>query len=175
MAGRLTRSACPARTRARELTAVARLLTTRYAPSDWTHRARCHQLEPEDADLMFFPPRENEEAAAIANRTVCALCPVLHECLTFALVHRTTGVWAGTTTDARQRMLKTRSRVKCPVCRAPDPVPLLDTRGGREVAWQVCLHCGASWQADRRNLPPLRRALGSGRAPVAELPWAETG
>lgn len=158
---------------------MARSLTTRHAPSDWVHRSRCRELDPNEADLLFFPPRENEAAAQDARETVCSLCPVFDECLAYALVHRTTGVWAGTTTDARTRMLKTRTRVKCAVCRAPDPVPLTDTRRGRQVAWQVCLCCGASWQADRRTLPPMQRTQGSGRSPAAapasEPSWAEAG
>ena len=158
---------------------MAKFLTMSRTPSDWIHRARCHQLEPDEADLMFFPPRENEAAAEAAGRIACNLCPVAADCLRYALVHRTTGVWAGTTTDARTRMLKTRTRVKCPVCHALEPVVRIENRSGRQVAWQICLHCGASWQADRRNLPPLRRALGSGRVPFGVLtsgpPLSEAG
>ena len=74
---------------------------------DWSDRAACLGEEPE----LFFPIGNTgpalmqiEEAKAVCNR-----CPVIDECLSFALEFgQDTGVWGGLTEDER-RALKHRT------------------------------------------------------------------
>lgn len=51
---------------------------------DWRHRAVCHDQEPE----LFFPVGTSGPALLqIAEaKSVCRRCPVVSECLTWALV-----------------------------------------------------------------------------------------
>lgn len=76
--------------------------------SDWRHRAVCRDEDPE----LFFAVGEtgpallqNEEAKA-----VCRRCPVVTECLTYALNRGEVGVWGGTD-ERERRVLSLRRRV----------------------------------------------------------------
>jgi WhiB family redox-sensing transcriptional regulator len=62
---------------------------------DWTAEALCAQTDPE----VFYP--FNEQWSGSAKR-VCAGCPVMAQCLAFALVtDEPHGVWGGLTTEER--------------------------------------------------------------------------
>ncbi|MCA1671957.1 MAG: WhiB family transcriptional regulator [Actinobacteria bacterium] len=47
----------------------------------WARDAACNDLEPEDADALFFPERGH---GADKGRALCRRCPVAKECLEFA-------------------------------------------------------------------------------------------
>lgn len=67
----------------------------------WREDALCTQMDPD----MFFPPRGStgEEAKA-----VCKLCPVVTECLKFALDnHELYGVWGGMNEHERRATKRT--------------------------------------------------------------------
>lgn len=70
----------------------------------WQRHAHCHDVDPE----LFFPPgRDNSELVAAhlrAVRPICAACPVVLECLHWALeTGQEHGLWAATTPTQRRR------------------------------------------------------------------------
>ena len=61
-------------------------------------RAACLTAEPE----TFFP---DKGGTVIPAKTVCATCPVVDECLDYALTHRIQiGVWGGLSEQERRRL-----------------------------------------------------------------------
>ncbi|MEU0071118.1 WhiB family transcriptional regulator [Streptomyces sp. NPDC006332] len=72
---------------------------------EWLRRAACVGMDPE----VFFPvgttgPALRDIAAA---KQVCARCPVIPECLAFALdCGQTSGVWGGTCEEERDALLR---------------------------------------------------------------------
>ena len=73
------------------------------ASSDWRHRAICRQEDPE----LFFPVGTSGPALLqIAEaKTVCRRCPVVSECLTWALESgQDAGVWGGMSKDERRAL-----------------------------------------------------------------------
>ncbi|MET8246619.1 WhiB family transcriptional regulator [Streptomyces sp. NPDC005202] len=73
---------------------------------EWLRSAACVGEDPE----LFFPvgttgPALRDVAAA---KRICARCPVLSQCLTFALSSgQTSGVWGGTCEEERVALLRT--------------------------------------------------------------------
>jgi WhiB family redox-sensing transcriptional regulator len=69
---------------------------------DWRHRARCLAFDPE----LFFPVGVGGTAEAQEReaKAVCRLCPVISECLEWALRTHQAGVWGGTSEVERRRM-----------------------------------------------------------------------
>ena len=66
----------------------------------WREQAACGGA---DADV-FFPAGEDEALVAPA-REICAACPVMDECLRYALsTNQTEGVWGGMTGSERRRL-----------------------------------------------------------------------
>jgi hypothetical protein len=112
---------------------------------DWYHQAKCKGT---NADV-FTPAVETPQLLEEVKRSFCDLCPVKDRCLQNAIIHGDHGFWGGTTTAERVALKRTRSRAKCPMttCRAPEPVVL--------GLYQVCLRCGASWQAERSEDAPV--------------------
>ncbi len=54
-------------------------------------------------DVSFFPSPE-DHAAIVRAKALCASCPVLDDCLAFALeTNQTDGIWGGTTPQERVR------------------------------------------------------------------------
>jgi len=114
---------------------------------DWRHRAACRNLDPE----IFFPVGTSGPALLqIAEaKTVCRRCPVVSECLAWALAHEDAGVWGGTTEDERRDLRRRRAREHAdPAPRPrPDPEPLVgrSRRGARARAQGIARLCdGAS-------------------------------
>ncbi|GHD87800.1 transcriptional regulator WhiB1 [Streptomyces naganishii JCM 4654] len=76
------------------------------APMEWLRSAACVGEDPE----LFFPvgtrgPALRDTAAA---KRVCARCPVITQCLSFALSSgQTSGVWGGTGEEERLALLRT--------------------------------------------------------------------
>jgi len=100
---------------------------------DW-HKAKCKNFEPE----LFFP----DERLAFASheiQKICDHCIIEKECLEWALNMREVGIWGGTTTKQRQKILRRVVRVHCPGCKATEIV----TYTLLNVA--VCTCCGISW------------------------------
>ena len=79
--------------------------------------AECAKLAPEEADRLFFQINPNtpdqdlrgarKTEAAEAAIDMCRKCPVLKQCLEYALRHPESteyGIWGGTTPFQRRRM-----------------------------------------------------------------------
>lgn len=63
----------------------------------WMDAAVCAQTDPE----VFFPEQGGTAAAA---RRICSTCPVVADCLQYAVEHNEQGIWGGTSAKTRQRM-----------------------------------------------------------------------
>jgi WhiB family redox-sensing transcriptional regulator len=112
---------------------------------DWYRGAACKNT---NAD-QFTPAVETPKLLEEVKQAFCDHCPVRERCLQFAIINGDRGFWGGTSTAERTALKRTRSRAKCPMtaCRAPEPVVL--------GLYQVCLRCGASWQAERSEDAPV--------------------
>lgn len=116
-------------------------------PLDWQAEAACARsgMSAKDLDAVFFPDCETETRARNAAARFCNQCPVRAACLTYAVNSAPYGLFAGTTPEARRAMGRKRDRVKCPTCRAFDPVEVVGVDGEVMVVTQFCRSCGASW------------------------------
>lgn len=71
-------------------------------PTPWMNDGKCKELPPS----TFFP--SDGVGVEVAKR-ICATCPVVTQCLNYALDNRIDhGVWGGTSERQRRRMLKGR-------------------------------------------------------------------
>lgn len=110
---------------------------------DWHGQALCRDLSPEESDSVFQPNNEEDPGAlAFVQGSFCNTCPVRGKCLNSAIINKDWGLWAGTTRKQRMAMARNRSRAKCPLCAGPDLVAVDE--------YEVCVRCGASWQAENR-------------------------
>ena len=78
---------------------------------NWRARAACRGTDPE----LFFPiGRDDVDRPEIdAAKEICAGCPVLDDCLDYALAtHQPDGIWGGLTTSERQRLARRRARAR---------------------------------------------------------------
>jgi len=69
----------------------------------WRNDAACLDEDPE----LFFPEGESEryQRQIESALEVCATCPVVDECLSYALeADQRTGIWGGTTAEQRRRI-----------------------------------------------------------------------
>ncbi|MBO4236839.1 transcription factor WhiB [Pseudonocardia alni] len=130
----------------------------------WRAGAVCRDVDPE----LFFPTPTNGAALAAAERqalAVCALCPVLADCRSWAIAEQPHGVAGGLTEDERRRARRATprraGRVERPVM-VPGPSPRTD-RVPVIAAGRTALTAGA----DRGD---IARALGVTRRTVDR--WA---
>ncbi|MFI7382740.1 WhiB family transcriptional regulator [Streptomyces sp. NPDC049813] len=78
---------------------------------EWLERAACVGEDPE----LFFPVGSTGPALLDVHeaKTVCHRCPVIAECLEYALeTGQTTGVWGGTSETERTPLLKAHRRAR---------------------------------------------------------------
>lgn len=72
------------------------------AEHTWMLSGLCREREPS----FFFP---SDGVGVERARRVCATCPVVDECLEYALAHRIEhGVWGGASERERRRILRSR-------------------------------------------------------------------
>lgn len=78
---------------------AVRLMQMEYAPGHWIEDAICGQTDPE----IFFPEKGVSGAAA---KLICRRCPVVNQCLDYAVnaPMLLEGVWGGTTALQRREM-----------------------------------------------------------------------
>ena len=72
-------------------------------PATWRDHAGCLGSDPD----MFFPIGSTGAVLGEiqAAKAVCESCPVIEECLRYALVtNQESGVWGGTTEEERRRL-----------------------------------------------------------------------
>lgn len=77
--------------------------------TDWRHRAACREVDPE----LFFPVGNTGPALAQIDEAtaVCHRCPVIDQCLQFALESgQDAGVWGGLSEDERRSMKRRAER-----------------------------------------------------------------
>jgi WhiB family redox-sensing transcriptional regulator len=77
---------------------------------DWRHRAICRDEDPE----LFHPIGHDGPARAqiVEAKSVCLRCPVISDCLTWALeTGQDYGIWGAKTEDERRAMHTPRRRV----------------------------------------------------------------
>jgi WhiB family transcriptional regulator, redox-sensing transcriptional regulator len=70
---------------------------------DWRHRAICRHVDPE----LFFPIGTTGPAAVQVEeaKAVCRRCPVVNDCLQWALSSgQDAGVWGGLDEDERRAL-----------------------------------------------------------------------
>lgn len=65
----------------------------------WMESAVCASADPEE----WFPEKG---VSAHAAKKICATCPVIDECLQFALKNDEQGVWGGTSHRERRSLLR---------------------------------------------------------------------
>lgn len=71
--------------------------------SEWREQAACRDEDPE----LFFPIGHGPAAQAqiVEAKAVCARCPVVRECLAWALeTGQDAGVWGGLTEEERRQL-----------------------------------------------------------------------
>jgi len=89
------------------MAAISRLPMPIQETYEWQYDGACRGVDPE----MFFSPdaergprRRARESAA---KALCAVCPVVQECLNHALtVREPYGVWGGLTINERDQLLR---------------------------------------------------------------------
>jgi len=75
-------------------------------PPEWTDDAACRDLEPEEADKIFFVERGGRTTAA---RALCADCQVREECLELAVAQGMEfGIFGGTSPSERRDLVRER-------------------------------------------------------------------
>lgn len=111
---------------------------------NWHDRAACDGHD----ELNFFPDAGEALAAEALKNLYCRTCPVWATCLSGALARKDYGIWAGTTTQERNKLIRSRDRAKCPLCRC-ETLITIDTH-------DICHGCGVSWRTENR--PPEQDA-----------------
>jgi WhiB family redox-sensing transcriptional regulator len=74
--------------------------------TDWMGRAACADMDTE----MFFCDPQSERETLDAALKVCYRCPVVNDCLNYALKNGLEGVWGGTREGERKLMMSKRRR-----------------------------------------------------------------
>ena len=67
-----------------------------------TEQANCTSLDPE----LFFPIGEMKQELARTLKRICFNCPIMEDCLEYALHVKVSGYWAGTNERERERLRK---------------------------------------------------------------------
>jgi WhiB family transcriptional regulator, redox-sensing transcriptional regulator len=78
---------------------------------DWRHRAICRDEDPE----LFFPIGNTGPALLQIEqaKSVCRRCPVMQECLAWALEGgQDAGVWGGLSEDERRALKRRNARAR---------------------------------------------------------------
>lgn len=114
----------------------------------WRDRANCAGLAPD----LFYPERFDQVTVEGAL-AVCAGCVVRARCLAEALElesgHGAYGVWGGTTSLDRRRMLRQLPRVaRCVGC----GVRYTKVASGQRYCDLACRAISAKWRADSRRV-----------------------
>lgn len=70
--------------------------------ADWRARAACAGYP----NTLFFPTSDGAEEASIEKaKAVCGVCPVVEDCLQYALeTNQRSGIWGGTSEKERKSL-----------------------------------------------------------------------
>jgi WhiB family redox-sensing transcriptional regulator len=93
--------------------------------TDWRGSAVCRQVDPE----LWFPEKGGD-AGTVAKR-ICATCPVLDDCLEFAVLAGVRdGIWGGKAPDELRKIRKRRGLSQPAAPRVPvEQIRALSGRG----------------------------------------------
>ena len=61
-------------------------------------QAACKDVDPD----LFFPDGKNKREQEHKAKQVCASCPIVTDCLQFAIDNDQIGIWGGTTDEDRK-------------------------------------------------------------------------
>lgn len=87
------------------MTEALRLNAIEIDNGKWRDKARCKNLDPRVAQLFFFPTVGHPTAKLLPDRKrICEICPVNEECLEFAVLNGTVGIWNNTSGKQRRAM-----------------------------------------------------------------------
>jgi WhiB family transcriptional regulator, redox-sensing transcriptional regulator len=79
-------------------------MTALTLPPEWMRSALCTQVDPD----LWFPEKGGHDMSRQPKR-ICRECPVIAECLSYALEHEEMfGVWGGTGERERRKILRRR-------------------------------------------------------------------
>ena len=70
--------------------------------ADWRARAACSGYP----NTLFFPASDNPDEPVIARaKAICSFCPVIDDCLEYALeTNQRSGIWGGTSERERKSL-----------------------------------------------------------------------
>lgn len=70
--------------------------------ADWRARAACSGYP----NTLFFPSIDGADEASLAKaKSICGVCPVLDDCLEYALeTNQRAGIWGGTSEKERKSL-----------------------------------------------------------------------
>lgn len=71
-----------------------------HHPGEWVVAAACAANVYPD---LWFPPPYARGAEA---KQICYTCPVINQCLAYALTHHEAGVWGGRTESEREELMR---------------------------------------------------------------------
>lgn len=129
---------------------------------DFGGQQACLQVDPE----LFFPDQPGQEQfRAKELQSLCTQCPVVTQCLEYALANTVSGVWAATTTAQRRKLRKRAGSTNPQQQRAArDRATVQDlARKGltsRQIIDQTGLHEQTVWRA-LRAMPTSQSATTS--------------
>lgn len=80
-----------------------------FQATPWMEHAACQEHDTE----LFFAERGGETRRA---KAICQQCPVIDECLAYALeLPNIVGIWGGTSGKQRRKLLRDKPRTKPPI------------------------------------------------------------
>lgn len=80
---------------------------------EWQEKAKCREVDPELFYLPYGLRQNNKQKRINEAKAVCKQCPVISECLQFALsTEEPFGVWGGTSPEDRKRILLRKKAAK---------------------------------------------------------------
>lgn len=74
--------------------------------SEWSKYSKCSGIDIEKVSPIFFPEQRGRPRKIPPHEGICSVCPVMNECLNYALVHNEKGVWGNSTESQRNRLKK---------------------------------------------------------------------
>ena len=66
-------------------------------------RAACRSLSSEESTRIFFP-RSGRPRTDPPYKKICAACPIVNFCMSYAIVHDEVGIWGGLTQKDRANL-----------------------------------------------------------------------
>lgn len=79
----------------------------------WQYQGACREVDPETFFLPYNCRSEEKRAYILEAKKVCATCPVIKECLEYAVTsNQEFGVWGGLSEEELRTVRRKRARVR---------------------------------------------------------------